>query len=130
VRRLLLLVGALVAAVVLWCGAAGGSFASQGGWRMLILTTPTEFTSCEATDINNQAWVVGQCGGGKPAVSRAFLWRNGNIRSLSGSRFATWPWDVNNRGQVVGELADAYGPEGAWADLGWRLARDREARAS
>ena len=103
-RRLLLLAVAGIAFVSVVSGGARPSGLVQTRWVRTDLSAPEGFGDCGATDINSQGWVVGECRGGKPEVSRAVLWRNGKIRSLGvlPGKTASSATAINDVGQVVG----------------------------
>jgi probable HAF family extracellular repeat protein len=83
-RRMILLVSAVVVAVVLVSAASGS--AGRARWAVTVL-------GVAGRDLNDRGQVVGD----------AFLWENGKVRDLGslgkGNTFAT---AINERGQVVG----------------------------
>lgn len=72
---------------------------------MTSLTVPSDLTapSCEATAINNNGQILGNCTSGT-AAGPALLWQNGTVTTLSalGGLHVTYATAINNNGQIAG----------------------------
>lgn len=89
---------------------------SQAGGLQRLGKLPGDIRA-EALGVNEKNQVVGLSRGG-PHVFRAFLWQNGvmadlNCLTLPGSPFLLLAGDINDRGEISGELFDptaVFGP--------------------
>lgn len=89
---------------------------TQAGGLVRVGKLPGDIRA-EALGVNEKNQVVGLSRGG-PHVFRAFLWQNGvmtdlNCLTLPGSQFLLLAGDINDRGEISGELFDpiaVFGP--------------------
>ena len=121
-RRLKLLVGAVVVAVALVSGASGSAGSVQAKWVVRDLGVLPGRVTSGAVDINESGQIVGASGadyGDGSQLAHAFLWRAGRMIDLGvlPGDSTSKAVDINNRGQAVGKSSMGSSGTGGHAFL-------------